>query len=212
MKPSPSRPSWKRLAPRSRSSKFFSTEPRMPEPQGSGIFYVRHRCAPDFLTKAPLSQLYHIACQTARLDCKNPQSQPHMAVPRHPPVGPVCFAFWADRGPGASCPYGEGPRRALVTFPRWKDTQGGWAAPAGAFRGQPPQAALGPRWRSAPKLSAGALRPRWSSAPGKLVSTAYTETYRQAQHELDGTFDRAKVPKARWGAAPRNCIILPSAA
>ena len=37
---------------------------------------------------------------------------------------PFCLVFWADRGPGASCPYGEGPRRALVTFPRWKVTQG----------------------------------------------------------------------------------------
>ena len=83
---------------------------------------------------------------------------PHMAVPRHPPMGPFCFVFWADRGPGASCPYGEGPRRALVTFPRWKVTRGEWAAPAGAFRGQPPQAALGPRWRSAPKLPTGTLR------------------------------------------------------
>ena len=47
-----------------------------------------------------------------------------------PPAGPVCFVFWAGRGPGASCPYGEGPRRALVTFPRWKVTQGrGGAAP-----------------------------------------------------------------------------------
>ena len=53
-----------------------------------------------------------------------------MAAPRHPLAGPVCLVFWADRGPGASCPYGEGPRRALVTFPRWKVTQGrGGAAP-----------------------------------------------------------------------------------
>ena len=52
------------------------------------------------------------------------------AGPRHPPAGPVCLVFWADRGPGASCPYGEGPRRALVTFPRWKVTRGfGGAAP-----------------------------------------------------------------------------------
>ena len=49
---------------------------------------------------------------------------PHMAAPRHPLAGPVCLVFWADRGPGASCPYGEGPRRALVTFPRWKVTRG----------------------------------------------------------------------------------------
>ena len=47
-----------------------------------------------------------------------------------PAGGPVCLVFWADRGPGASCPYGEGPRRALVTFPRWKVTRGdGGAAP-----------------------------------------------------------------------------------
>ena len=48
----------------------------------------------------------------------------HMAMPGHPPMGPFCFVFWADRGPGASCPFGEGPRRALVTFPRWKVTRG----------------------------------------------------------------------------------------
>ena len=64
---------------------------------------------------------------------------PHMAVPRHPPAGPVCLVFWADRGPGASCPYGEGPRRASVTFPRWKVTRG-------------------VRGRSAPKLPADTLR------------------------------------------------------
>ena len=123
------------------------------------------------------SQLYHIACQTARLVRKNPQFQPHilfssrrkenvpltvqekraaggavplwrtppapllsapqtdtflprMAAPWHLPMGPFCLVFWADRGPGASCPYAEGPRRALVTFPRWKVTRGsGGAAP-----------------------------------------------------------------------------------
>ena len=128
---------------------------------------------------------------------------PHMTVLRHPPAGSVCLVFWADRGPGASCPYWEGPPTRFGDFPAVESHAGVRAAPAGAFRGQPPQAALGPRWRSAPKLSAGALRPRWSSAPGKLVSTAYTETYRQAQHELDGTFDRAKVPKARWGVSMR---------
>ena len=96
---------------------------------------------------------------------------PHMAAPRYPPAGPVCFVFWADRGPGASCPYGEGPRRALVTFPRWKVTQGQGGRstpklPAGAFRGQPPQAALGPRGRSTPgKPASAALGPGWRSAP-----------------------------------------------
>ena len=102
-----------------------------------------------------------------------------MAAPGHPPMGPICFVFWADRGPGASCPYGEGPRRALVTFPRWKVTRGfGGAAPQSCpqtrFDVSPPQAALGPRWRSAPKLPAGTLRckppqaalgPRCRSAP-----------------------------------------------
>ena len=55
---------------------------------------------------------------------------PHRPLPWHPPAGPVCLVFWADRGPGASCPYGEGPRRALVTFQRWKVMRGsGGAAP-----------------------------------------------------------------------------------
>ena len=54
----------------------------------------------------------------------------HKSFPRYPPAGPVCLVFWADRGPGASCPYGEGPRRALVTFQRWKVMRGsGGAAP-----------------------------------------------------------------------------------
>ena len=61
----------------------------------------------------------------------------------------------------------------------------------------------GVRGRSAPKLSAGALGPRWRSAPGKLASTAYIETHRQAKSGLDGTFDRAKVPKARLGVSKR---------
>ena len=55
------------------------------------------------------------------------------AGPRHPPAGPVCLVFWADRGPGASCPYGEGPRRALVTFPRWKVTRGDGLRPQARF-------------------------------------------------------------------------------
>ena len=54
---------------------------------------------------------------------------PHMTVLRHPPAGSVCLVFWADRGPGASCPYGEGPRRALVTFPRWNVTRGNGLRP-----------------------------------------------------------------------------------
>ena len=58
---------------------------------------------------------------------------PHMAVPRHPPAGSVCLVFWADRGPGASCPYGEGPRCALVTFPRWKVTRGDGLCPQARF-------------------------------------------------------------------------------
>ena len=41
------------------------------------------------------------------------------------------------------------------------------------------------------------------SAPGKPASAAYIETHRQAQHELDGTFDRANLPKARWGVSKR---------
>ena len=88
---------------------------------------------------------------------------PHMAAPRHPLAGPVCLVFWADRGPGASCPYGEGPRRALVTFPRWKVTRGsGGAAPQSysqaRFDVSPPQAALGPGWRSTPQISSHKYR------------------------------------------------------
>ena len=99
----------------------------------------------------------------------------------------VCFVFWADRGPGASCPYGEGPRRALVTFPRWKVTRGqGGAAPQSYLQARfnvsrrrrlldrdgaapqsylqarfdvsPPQAAFGPGWRSAPQISSNKYR------------------------------------------------------
>ena len=88
---------------------------------------------------------------------------PDMAAPWHPPAGPVCFVFWADRGPGASCPSGEGPRRALVTFPRWKVTQGsGGAAPQSYLQARfdvsPPQAALRSRWRSAPQISSNKYR------------------------------------------------------
>ena len=125
---------------------------------------------------------------------------PHMAAPRHPLAGPVCLVFWADRGPGASCPYGEGPRRALVTFPRWKVTRGsGGAAPQSYLQARfnvsrrrrllgrdgaapqsysqarfdvsPPQAALGPRWRSAPKLFTGTLR-RKPAAGGSWAGMA----------------------------------------
>ena len=88
---------------------------------------------------------------------------PHMAVLRYPPAGSVCLVFWADRGPGASCPYGEGPRRALVTFPRWKVTRGqGGAAPQSYLQARfdvsPPQAAFGPGWRSAPQISSNKYR------------------------------------------------------
>ena len=88
---------------------------------------------------------------------------PHRPLPRHPPTGPTCLVFWADRGPGASCPYGEGPRRALVTFPRWKVTRGsGGAAPQSYLQARfdvsPPQAALGPGWRSAPQISSNKYR------------------------------------------------------
>ena len=112
---------------------------------------------------------------------------PDMAAPWHPPAGPDCFVFWADRGPGASCPYGEGPRRALVTFPRWKVTRGqGGAAPQSYLQARfnvsrrrrlldrdgaapqsylqarfdvsPPQAAFGPGWRSAPQISSNKYR------------------------------------------------------
>ena len=112
---------------------------------------------------------------------------PHMAAPRHPLAGPGCRVFWADRGPGASCPDGEGPRRALVTFPRWKVTRGsGGAAPQSYLQARfnvsrrrrllgrdgaapqsysqarfdvsPPQAALGPGWRSAPQISSNKYR------------------------------------------------------
>ena len=69
---------------------------------------------------------------------------PHKSFPRHLPAGPFCLVCWADRGPGASCPYGEGPRRALVTFPRWKVTRGrGGAAPQSC-----PQARQSLRYRS----------------------------------------------------------------
>ena len=88
---------------------------------------------------------------------------PHMAVPRHPPAGPVCLVFWADRGPGASCPYGEGPPARFGDFPAVESHAGarGRSAPklsTGTLRCKPPQAALRPGWRSAPKLSAGTLR------------------------------------------------------
>ena len=47
-----------------------------------------------------------------------------------PAGGTGLLRLLGRQGPGASCPYGEGPRRALVTFPRWKVTQGfGGAAP-----------------------------------------------------------------------------------
>ena len=107
---------------------------------------------------------------------------PHRPLPWHPPAGPVCLVFWADRGPGASCPYGEGPRRALVTFPRWKVTRGDGLRPQARFEANrrrrllgrdgaapqsylqarfdvsPPQAALGPGWRSTPQISSNKYR------------------------------------------------------
>ena len=41
-----------------------------------------------------------------------------------PQAGPLGFVFWADRGPGAFRPSGEGPRRLLVPFGRSKGTRG----------------------------------------------------------------------------------------
>ena len=78
-----------------------------------------------------------------------------MATPRHPPAGPVCFVFWADRGPGASCPYGEGPRRALVTFPRWKVTRGDGLRPQARFEANRCRRLLG-RDGAAPRSCGGA--------------------------------------------------------
>ena len=126
-----------------------------------------------------------------------------MAAPRHPPAGPVCLVFWADRGPGASCPSGEGPRRALVTFPRWKVTRGSGLRSQARFDVSRRRRLLGRDGAAPQNCPQAALGPRWRSAPGKPVSTAYIETYRQAKSGLNGTFDRAKVPKARWGVSMR---------
>ena len=135
------------------------------------------------------------ASQSAGHVHKNPPYQPHMAAPWHPPAGSVCFVFWADRGPGASCPYGEGPRRALVTFPRWKVTRGdGGAAPQSypqaRFDVSPPQAALGPGWRSAPKLPTGTLQykpPQAALGPGSRSAPPLSRPQTK-KHPLGGAF------------------------
>ena len=171
------------------------------------------------------------ASQAARLVRKNPQFQPHIlfssrrkenmpltvqekraaggAVPlwRTPPDPPAeraangCFftpqVFAVAPACGAGLPGLLGRQGSGGFLPSW----GGPPARFGDFPAVESHA--GVRGRSAPKLSAGALGPRWRSAPGKLASTAYIETHRQAKSGLDGTFDRAKVPKARWGVSMR---------
>ena len=56
------------------------------------------------------------------------------------------------QGSGGFLPLWGGPPARFGDFPAVESHAGGWAAPAGAFRGQPLQAALGSRWRSAPQL------------------------------------------------------------
>ena len=87
-----------------------------------------------------------------------------MAAPWHPPAGSFCFVFWADRGPGASCPYGEGPRRALVTFPRWKVTRGFGLRPQARFEANRRRRLLG-RDGAAPQSYPQALLGRDGAAP-----------------------------------------------
>ena len=103
---------------------------------------------------------------------------PHMAAPRHPLAGPVCLVFWADRGPGASCPYGEGPRRALVTFPRWKVTRGSGAQCPGETR-------IGGLYQNLP---AGIVRTEWHFRPGESTQSPL------------GRFDAPQTPDdSSWG-------------
>ena len=105
---------------------------------------------------------------------------PHRPLPWHPPAGPVCLVFWADRGPGASCPYVEGPRRALVTFPRWKVTRGSGLCSQARFDVSRRRRLLG----------------RDGAAP---------QSYLQARFDIS----RRRRLLGRDSAAPPNCIILP---
>ena len=105
---------------------------------------------------------------------------PHMAGPGHPPAGPVCLVFWADRGPGASCPYGEGPRRALVTFPRWNVTRGNGLRPQARSGVSRRRRLLGrdgaaPRSCGGAGQSAGLVRKNPQSQPHILFSSRRKE-------------------------------------
>ena len=138
---------------------------------------------------------------------------PALAGPRHPPAGPVCLVFWADRGPGASCPYGEGPRRALVTFPRWKVTRGfGGAAPQSYL-----QAVLGSRCRSAFQLyhiagqSAGHVRKNPQFQPHILFSSRRKENVPltvQEKRAAGGAVPLWRTPPDPLLTAPRTDAVL----
>ena len=72
--------------------------------------------------------------------------------------GAFLLRLLGRQGSGGFLPLWGGPPARFGDFPAVESHAGVRAAPAGAFRGQPPQAALGPRWRSAPKLPTGTLR------------------------------------------------------
>ena len=125
------------------------------------------------------------------------------------------FAARSAGGPGECAITGQLPRPPFSLVPSTaRSLFGGTKRECGVGTvGSYGQAAL-PGWHRRRRLLGrdgaapqncpqAALGPRWRSAPGKPVSTAYIETYRQAKSGLNGTFDRAKVPKARWGVSKR---------
>ena len=112
-----------------------------------------------------------------------------------PAGGAGLLGLLGRQGSGGFLPLWGGPPARFGDFPAVESHAGGWAVPAGAFRGQPPQAALGPRGRSTPgKPASAALGPGWRSAP-KL--SAGTLQYKPPQVALG----------PGWRSAPQLCHI-----